>query len=110
MEPHSNDQTVEQNASAPSGDVISTPDPHQATVKRMRAASAKKIGAVAMDEEDALRKMEAMDTVKPQGILFRCTHPNCSGTQLFAGNCQKCGRAPVRLVSNRSQNVRARSI
>lgn len=88
---------------------MSTPDPHQVNVKRMRAATTKKMGAVAMDEEDALRKMELQDTAKPQGIMFRCTRPNCDGTQPQAGQCQKCGRAPVRLVSNRAQNVRPRS-
>lgn len=100
----------DQQDNTPAGDAASVPDPQKETVKRMRAATTRKIGASALDEADALRKMEALDTVKPQGISFRCTRSDCDGTQPQAGQCQKCGRAPVRLVSNRAQNVRVRSI
>ncbi len=80
------------------------------SAKRVRAVMTRKIGAAAIDEADELRKLESAEANRPQGIMFRCSHPNCNATQPRAGQCEKCARAPVRLISNRAQNQRVRSI
>jgi hypothetical protein len=105
-----NTKPTEQQSSFTASDAGSGPEERKNSVKQSRATTTRKIGAAALDEADELQKMEMLESAKPRGIVFRCSRPNCEGTQARAGQCEKCFRAPVRLVSNRAQNLRMRPI